>query len=133
MPPAPALTWNYQLELSAMGHATDMANQNYFSHTSLDGRAMQDRIRAAGYTYNGFKKYMIGENIAFGPPTIAEVMQGWFNSPGHCKNLMNPEFKEIGVAEDRTYWVQDFGGREAFSPQMQQMIKSGRYRLSGQQ
>jgi uncharacterized protein YkwD len=76
---------------------------------------------------------MIGENIAFGPPTIAEVMQGWFNSPGHCKNLMNPEFKEIGVAEDRTYWVQDFGGREAFSPQMQQMIKSGRYRLSGQQ
>jgi uncharacterized protein YkwD len=129
MAPAPPLTWNVQLELSAMGHAADMANQNYFSHTSLDGRTMQGRIRAAGYTYDGFKNYMIGENIAYGPPTISEVMQGWFKSPGHCKNLMNPEFKEIGVAEDRTYWVQDFGGREAFSAETQRMIKSGRYHI----
>jgi uncharacterized protein YkwD len=129
MPPAPPIVWNDQLELSAMGHAADMAHQNYFSHTSLDGRTMQDRIRQAGYTYNGFKSYQIGENIAFGPETIAEVMKGWFNSPGHCKNLMNPGFKEIGIAEDNTYWVQDFGGREAFSPGVQKMIQSGRYHL----
>jgi uncharacterized protein YkwD len=129
MPPAPPLVWNDMLEISAMGHAADMANQNFFSHTSLDGRTMQYRIGAAGYTYKGYKSYAVGENIAFGPQTIAEVMQGWFKSPGHCKNLMNPGFKEIGVALDNTYWVEDFGGREAFSAQMQRMIKSGRVHL----
>ena len=129
MPPAPPLVWNEQLEVSAIGHAADMAMQNYFSHTSLDGRTMQDRIRMAGYAYKGFRSYQIGENIAFGPETIAEVMQGWFHSPGHCKNLMNPAFKEIGIAENNTYWVQDFGGRQEFSPEEQRMIKSGRYKL----
>ena len=129
MPPAPPLVWNEQLEVSAIGHAADMAMQNYFSHTSLDGRSMQDRIRMAGYAYKGFRSYQIGENIAFGPETIAEVMQGWFHSPGHCKNLMNPAFKEIGIAENNTYWVQDFGGRQEFSPEEQRMIKSGRYKL----
>ena len=129
MPPAPPLVWNEQLEVSAIGHAADMAVQNYFSHTSLDGRTMQDRIRMAGYAYKGFRSYQIGENIAFGPETIAEVMQGWFHSPGHCKNLMNPAFKEIGIAENNTYWVQDFGGREEFSAEEQRMIKSGRYKL----
>jgi uncharacterized protein YkwD len=129
MPPVPPLVWNDQLEISSMGHAADMAYRNYFSHTSLDGRTMQDRIRAAGYTYKGFKSYAIGENIAEGPTSIAEVMQGWFHSPGHCKNLMSARFKEVGVAFNNSYWVQDFGGREAFSAYEQKMIQSGRYHL----
>ena len=129
MPPVAPLVWNDQLEISSIGHAADMARRNYFSHTSLDGRTMQDRIRAAGYTYKGYKSYAIGENIAEGPESIAEVMQGWFHSPGHCKNLMSPQFKEVGVAFNNTYWVQDFGGREAFSAYEQKMMKSGRYHL----
>ena len=129
MPPAPPLVWNDQLEISATGHAHDMYNQSYFSHTSKDGRSMSDRITNAGYAYNGYKSYMIGENIAQGQMSIAEVMHGWFNSPGHCKNLMNPGFKEVGVALYNTYWVQDFGGRESFSVEQQKMIKSGKYKL----
>ncbi len=129
MPPAPPLTWNDELENAAMGHAKDMADKSYFSHTSTNGRTMQDRIIAAGYSYKGFKSYNVGENIAQGQMTIAQVMEGWFNSPGHCKNLMNPAFKEIGVAEHNTYWVQDFGGREAFTAQEQEMIKSGRLKV----
>ncbi|MDR3694000.1 CAP domain-containing protein [Mucilaginibacter sp.] len=129
MPPVPQLIWNDQLEISSMGHAADMASHNYFSHTSLDGRTMQDRILAAGYSYKGFKSFAIGENIAEGPESIAEVMKGWFHSPGHCKNLMSPQFKEVGVAYNNTYWVQDFGGREAFSPYVQKMIRSGKYQL----
>jgi hypothetical protein len=39
---------------------------------------------------------------------------------------MNPGFKEVGVAENHHYWVQDFGGRESFSPREQALIKSGR-------
>jgi uncharacterized protein YkwD len=129
MPPAPPLVWNEQLEFAAIGHAVDMANQNYFSHTSLDGRNMRDRMAAVGYTMDGYRSFNIGENIAMGQQSIAEVMNGWFKSAGHCKNLMNPQFKEIGIAEYHDYWVQDFGGRDPFSAEMQKLIKSGKYRI----
>lgn len=126
MPPVPPLVWNNQLTDAAKAHARDMSKRKYFSHTSKDGRSIEDRIMAAGYTYTGYKSFAIGENIAQGQESIAEVSDGWFKSPGHCKNLMNPSFKEIGVAENNRYWVQDFGGRVAFSDQEQKMIKSGR-------
>jgi uncharacterized protein YkwD len=55
----------------------------------------------------------VGENIAYGPTTATDAVQGWLDSPGHCKNLMNPRFTEMGVAfaaghaERRAlYWVQ---------------------------
>ncbi|RYU92007.1 CAP domain-containing protein [Mucilaginibacter terrigena] len=129
MPPAPPMVWNSDLEEAARGHAKDMAKQNYFSHDSKDGRSMNTRIVTAGYIFKGWKSFMIGENIAQGQTTIPEVMAGWFKSEGHCKNLMNPGFKEVGVAEYNKYWVQDFGGREAFSKEQQELIKSGKYRL----
>ena len=129
MPPAPPLVWNNNLEHSAKGHAWDMANNNYFSHTSKDGRSMEDRIVFAGYYFNGYKSFMVGENIAMGQQSIDEVMDGWMKSEGHCKNLMNPQFKEVGVAENHHYWVQDFGGREPFSPEQQKMIQSGQLKI----
>jgi len=129
MPPAPPITWNNDLEDAATGHAKDMAKRNYFNHTSKDGRSMAERIQNAGYTYKGFKSYAIGENIAAGQESIGEVMDGWFKSEGHCLNLMNPDFREVGVAMYKNYWVQDFGGRESFSPEQQRLIKSGKYRL----
>lgn len=125
MPPAPPLVWNEQLEKAAVDHAADMNKRRYFSHQSKDGRKIQDRIMNAGYTFKGFRSFVIGENIAFGQETIEEVQNGWFKSEGHCRNLMNPEFKEVGVARYQKYWVQDFGGRETFSPQQQEMIKKG--------
>lgn len=128
-PPAPPLTWNDQLEDAAMGHAEDMFSQNYFSHTSKDGRTMAQRIGNAGYGYKGYKSYTVGENIASGQMSIDEVMNGWLHSEGHCRNLMNPAFKEIGIAEFNHYWVQDFGGRESFTAEQQKLIKSGKYKL----
>ncbi|MBD1391716.1 CAP domain-containing protein [Mucilaginibacter glaciei] len=129
MPPVAPVVWNDNLQQSAEGHAKDMARQEYFSHTSKDGRTMETRIVTSGYKFKGFKSFMIGENIAFGQNDIAEVMAGWFRSEGHCKNLMNPGFKEVGVAEINKYWVQDFGGRESFSAEQQRLIKAGKYRL----
>jgi uncharacterized protein YkwD len=129
MQPVPPLVWNYNLEISAMGHASDMYNRNYFSHDSKNGRSMEDRIVFAGYYFKGYKSFAIGENIAMGQQSIAEVMRGWFKSEGHCRNLMSPSFKEVGVAVDNDYWVQDFGGRESFSVEQQKLIKSGKYRL----
>ena len=90
---------------------------------------MEDRIVLAGYYFNGYKSFMVGENIAFGQGSISEVMNGWFKSEGHCMNLMNPDFKEVGVAEYNTYWVQDFGGRVPFSEEQQKLIKNGKIRI----
>ena len=70
-----------------------MAANNYFSHTSLDGRSAGDRITATGYAWRTY-----GENIAAGYATVDSVMDGWTASPGHCANLMNPAFTEIGLA-----------------------------------
>ncbi|WP_194165214.1 CAP domain-containing protein [Deinococcus terrestris] len=108
---APALTYNAQLEQAAQGHATDMATRNYFSHTSQDGRTMAQRISATGYAWR-----TIGENIAAGQTTPEQVVAGWLASEGHCRNIMNPSFRELGVGyaqggSYRHYWVQNFGAR----------------------
>jgi uncharacterized protein YkwD len=129
MAPAPPVVWNNDLETAAQNHAEDMSSQHYFSHTSKDGRTMSDRVIAIGYGFKGYKSFTVGENIAQGQMTIAEVMDGWLKSPGHCKNLMNPAFKEVGVAQFNQYWVQDFGGRVPFSSKEEKLIKSGRYKL----
>jgi uncharacterized protein YkwD len=112
MPPAEPLTWNVQLQMAALGHAQDMSRNKYFEHKSKNGNTPKDRIFSAGYTINGYRFITIGENIAWGQRSIKEVMEGWLRSENHCKNLMNPQFKEVGIAVNNFYWVQDFGGRE---------------------
>jgi len=88
-----------------------MAEKNYFSHTSQDGRTMVDRINATGYVWS-----TIGENIAAGYSTVNAVVDGWMASDGHCANIMNPNFKDVSLAcvssstsTYRTYWTMDFG------------------------
>ena len=129
MPPVAPLVWNDKLEEAAINHAKDMYKKDFFSHDSKDGRKIVNRIEAAGYVRKGFKSYQIGENIAQGQPTIAEVTDGWFKSEGHCFNLMQGGFKEIGVGYYNTYWVQDFGGREEFSPEAKKLLESGKARI----
>lgn len=109
--PAPALTWNAALADASYGHSLDMATQNYFSHTSLDGRTLGTRVTAAGYSWSA-----VGENIAAGYPTLQAVIDGWMASDGHCANLMSPSYAEVGLACARNasstygiYWTQDFG------------------------
>lgn len=112
-PPTHALVMNSSLRTAARLHSQDMADQNYFSHTSLDGRSPWDRIRAAGYTY----ATSLGENIAAGTSTADAVMNLWMGSSGHCANIMSPSYRSIGVGYGenststyRFYWTQNFGG-----------------------
>jgi uncharacterized protein YkwD len=119
MPPAPALKWNDELEKAANAHARDMKRQGYFSHTSRNGNTVKDRIVKAGYSLDGYMGYSYGENIAAGQRSIGEVMASWIKSPGHCKNLMNPNFREIGVGENDFFWVQNFGMRQSFFSEKQ--------------
>jgi uncharacterized protein YkwD len=104
--PAPALTWNDQLEKAAYNHSNDMFQNNYFSHAGSDGTSSGERINRAGYSW----KYY-GENIAMGYLTEKEVVDGWLSSPGHCSNIMNKNFKEMGVAKVGNYWTQEFGSK----------------------
>lgn len=104
----PALRVDARLATAARLHSEDMARQNYFSHTSLDGRSPWDRIAAQGYTG------ATGENIAAGYQTPASVMTGWMNSSGHRANILNCTSRAIGVGigyggSYGIYWTQTFG------------------------
>ena len=107
--PAPALTLSGTLDDVALGHANDMAQKNYFEHVDPAGHSPADRVRATGY-----QEKLVGENIAYGPKTVDEVVQGWLDSPGHCENIMDPRFAEMGLAlapgrvKHGLYWVQLF-------------------------
>lgn len=99
---------NHRLGTAARHHSQDMAAKNYFSHTSPDGRSPGDRISAAGYRWRTY-----GENIARGQQTPARVMAGWMGSAGHRANILNCDFKELGVGVHDVpggpWWTQAFG------------------------
>ncbi|HET9644516.1 MAG TPA: CAP domain-containing protein [Burkholderiaceae bacterium] len=107
--PAPALAWNNALIASSTRHSTDMATNNFFSHTGSDGSDPGQRMLAAGYNWSTW-----GENIAAGYPSVASVVDAWMASPGHCANIMNANFKDIGLACVKggsygMYWTMDLG------------------------
>lgn len=114
MPAVPPLHWNAKLARSAQNHATDMAEKHYFNHNGLDGKTPAERVKAAGYTgWGGWENIFVGYR---GESDAALAMETWMNSPGHCKNLMNPEITEVGMAsalsharDNPNYWVQNFG------------------------
>jgi uncharacterized protein YkwD len=91
--PVPPVKLSEALAGVAFGHADDMARHNYFEHEDLTGRSPADRVRAVGY-----HEKLVGENIAYGPKSADEVVQGWLDSPGHCENIMDPRFAEMGIA-----------------------------------
>jgi uncharacterized protein YkwD len=100
-----ALVIDDRITTAAQAHSTDMATQNYFSHTSKDGRTFDVRMKEAGYPRPG------GENIAKGYTTPEQVMQGWMNSTGHRENIENCSFTTMGLGLDTrgNYWTQNFG------------------------
>ena len=107
------LHWDNPLHEAARNHSEDMAANNYFSHTSLDGRTFVDRIEDAGYPWSA-----AGENIAAGYSTPQAVVTAWMNSAGHRQNILSSAYCDLGVgyAYNRSstydhYWTQDFGRR----------------------
>lgn len=105
------LAWNATLGSTAEAHSRAMANRNFFSHLSEDGRTPGDRAELAGYTGR-----QVGENIAAALPTARKVLDGWLASPGNCANLMNPAYTELGAAyavdpqsDAAIYWTAMFG------------------------
>lgn len=88
-----------RLQDAARGHAADMARRNYFSHVSLNGDTLTDRLRAAGVV-RASASYLVGENLAWGSgrsATPAAIVRMWMNSPPHRANILRAGFRRVGI------------------------------------
>lgn len=109
---APALAWNEALGNAALAHSGDMVRMKTLTHQGKNGSMVAERAERAGYRW-----HTIAENIASGFATPQEAVESWLSSPGHCANLMNANFTEMGAAYDinsarrpgTVYWTQVFG------------------------
>jgi uncharacterized protein YkwD len=107
--PAGPLTMNPALRCSSRVHSKDMVDRNFFDHNNPSGESPFQRMGMAGYQYS-----TAGENIAGGNSTAAATMQQWMGSDGHCANIMNASFTELGVGyypggQYGHMWTQNFG------------------------
>lgn len=111
--PAAPLTMEAHLRCSARLHSMDMSLMGYFDHTSKSGLSPFARMQQAGYVGSA-----MGENIAMGQRSPAEVVAGWLDSDGHCSNIMSPMFSQIGIGyyagassgwQQSLLWTQNFG------------------------
>jgi uncharacterized YkwD family protein len=104
----PALKHDTQLSGVAQKKSVDMAQNNYFSHTSPTYGSPFDMMRDFGVTYRS-----AGENIAQGQRTPQEVVNAWMNSEGHRKNILSANFTHIGVGYEKSgnHWTQMFIGK----------------------
>lgn len=99
------------LDAAADVRAQDMAARDYFAHISPDGVTPGDQVLAAGY-----QALLCGENIASGYSSARDVVKAWMSSPSHRANILEPRYREIGIAyseapgtESGVLWVQEFG------------------------
>lgn len=103
----PVLTASSPLDGLAQAFSEDMAARNFFDHTDPDGHTPWDRAKARGITGLG------GENIARGQADAEAVMTAWMNSPGHRANILNCDYRTLGVGihfgSGGPWWTQDFG------------------------
>ncbi|WP_392672858.1 CAP domain-containing protein [Streptomyces sp. LN785] len=101
------VTASASLTSLAQNFSDDMAARGFFDHTDPDGRTPWDRAEKAGVTGLG------GENIARGQADAEAVMASWMNSEGHRANILNCDYKTLGVGvhygSGGPWWTQDFG------------------------
>lgn len=115
----PSLTVSSQLNSSAQSWNDTMVATGNFTHGA--GTAFSDRISAAGYDWQ-----TAGENIATGYPTPNAVVSAWMGSTEHCRNILDPSFRNVGTGETAAgvgsfgsgpaTWTQDFGLLMSQSP-----------------
>ena len=104
------VTFNAELSKVATLKSQDMIDKNYFDHNSPTYGSPFDMMKKFGISYKA-----AGENIAMGQKTPQEVMNSWMNSSGHRKNILSPDFTELGVGVasngSSLYWTQMFIGK----------------------
>lgn len=132
------LAHNLLLIDSARTHSQWMLDADIFSHTGNNNSTATERMRAAGYVFSG--SWTSGENIAWGGTTGSSINltsyavsqhEGLFKSPGHRVNILNGNFRELGVGQKQGYFLSD--GRNYLSSMLtQNFARSGSsYYLTG--
>jgi uncharacterized protein YkwD len=124
----PQFNFSIALEKAALGQSIDMVQQNFYSHQSpIPGREdMSDRLKRVGISYTACAENIY--NFFDEDPTYwslaSKLVEGWMNSSGHRRNILNPNYKYLGCGawpynnpEWPTYqWfksTQDFSDKDA--------------------
>jgi uncharacterized protein YkwD len=107
------LQLSQELSIAAKNHSRDMAENNYFSHTGLNGSTYWQRAKAANYPH-----WTSGEIIGAGYATGSEVVAGWMNSQAHREIILTCDNDDIGIglysktgSQWQHYWTAVFGQR----------------------
>lgn len=87
------LSLNDSLSQAAANKAADMFSKNYWAHNAPDGTTPWVFIKGAGYNY-----IYAGENLARGFNNASEVVNAWMASPEHKKNMLSPNYQNVGFA-----------------------------------
>jgi uncharacterized protein YkwD len=93
------LTLSSSLSRAADGHTSEMGQAGYFAHASADRTIFWKRIEQS-YSASGHRTWSVGENLLFMSPDIraSDVIRSWMNSPAHRANLLDPTWREVGIA-----------------------------------
>ena len=93
------LKLSLRLSESADEHSREMGSDGYFAHSSFDGTTYWKRIEQ-WYPWSGFQIWQVGENLLWSTPgvTSATAIGMWMRSPEHRANILNPNWREIGIA-----------------------------------
>jgi uncharacterized protein YkwD len=95
----PALTLSASLTAAARSHSLQMESDGYFAHSSFDGTAFWKRIQVF-YPSSHFGYWSVGENLLWSSPGVdaQKALTMWEASPEHRKNMLDPNWREIGVS-----------------------------------
>ncbi len=114
---------NPTLTEAARAHSRDMIEGDYFAHATPGGATLGDRLKRFGYTPEGYRFWKVGGNIAWhsgAEPQPENMFEGWMNSPPHRHNILEEDFRQIGVGtaageyknhEDSVMYTAQFGVR----------------------
>lgn len=102
------LDWDESVRETARGHSKDMAENNYFNHTNLEGQSPFDRMTEDGIAFS-----MAGENLAMGQLSSIFAHEGLMNSPGHRENILQKGYERLGVGvafneRSQPYYTENF-------------------------
>lgn len=102
------LTWDKQVKVTAQDHSKDMAVNQYFNHTNLEGESPFDRMESDKITFR-----MAGENLAAGQNSSIFAHEGLMNSLGHRENKLQKDFSSLGVGvafedDEKPYYTENY-------------------------
>jgi uncharacterized protein YkwD len=104
----PILTWNDHVRETAREHSLDMAENQYFDHTNLQGQSPFDRMKE-----DNIRFITAGENLAYGQFSSIFAHEGLMNSLGHRKNILQESYDYLGIGvafnnESQPYYTQNY-------------------------